>query len=164
MGGALTLENCSIEAGEPVADLLVEGSPLHGVTVPSDHAPSMIDEYPILAIAAAAATGVTRMRGLAELRIKESDRLAAIADGLTACGIKVDIDGDDLIVTGSPNKILGGAEIESRMDHRIAMSFLVMGMIAKDPVTIDDAEHIATSFPSFVPLMNEIGAKIGEQK
>ncbi len=164
MGANIDVTDARDQAGEPVADLIVRTSQLKGVTVPPERAPSMIDEYPILAIAAAAATGVTRMQGLAELRVKESDRLAAIADGLTACGIKVDIDSDDLIVTGSPNKIPGGAEIESRMDHRIAMSFLVMGMIAKDPVTIDDAEHIATSFPSFVPLMNEIGAKIGEQK
>jgi 3-phosphoshikimate 1-carboxyvinyltransferase len=162
MGANIDVTDARDQAGEPVADLIVRTSQLKGVTVPPERAPSMIDEYPILAIAAAAAHGVTRMQGLAELRVKESDRLAAIADGLTACGIKVEIEGDDLVVTGAPDNIPGGAEIESRMDHRIAMSFLVMGMVAKDPVTIDDAEHIATSFPSFVPLMNEIGAKIEE--
>jgi 3-phosphoshikimate 1-carboxyvinyltransferase len=164
MGADIDVTAARDQAGEPVADLVVRTSQLKGVTVPPERAPAMIDEYPILAVAAAAADGVTRMQGLAELRVKESDRLAAIADGLTACGVEVDIDGDDLIVTGSPNDIPGGAEIESRMDHRIAMSFLVMGTVAKDPVTIDDAEHIATSFPSFVSLMNEIGAKIGDQK
>ena len=162
MGANIDVTDARDQAGEPVADLIVRTSQLKGVTVLPERAPSMIDEYPILAIAAAAAHGVTRMQGLAELRVKESDRLAAIADGLTACGIKVEIEGDDLVVTGAPDNIPGGAEIESRMDHRIAMSFLVMGMVAKDPVTIDDAEHIATSFPSFVPLMNEIGAKIEE--
>ena len=120
----------------------------------------MIDEYPILAVAAAAAEGVTRMQGLAELRVKESDRLAAIADGLAACGVAVEIEGDDLIITGAPNQIPGGVTVESRMDHRIAMSFLVLGMSAKSPIAIDDAHHIATSFPSFVTLMNKIGAKI----
>ena len=162
MGANIDVTDARDQAGEPVADLIVRTSQLKGVTVPPERAPSMIDEYPILAVAAATADGVTRMQGLAELRVKESDRLAAIADGLTACGIKVEIEGDDLVVTGAPDNIPGGAEIESRMDHRIAMSFLVMGMVAKDPVTIDDAEHIATSFPSFVPLMNEIGAKIEE--
>lgn len=162
MGANIDVTDARDQAGEPVADLIVRTSQLKGVTVPPKRAPSMIDEYPILAVAAATADGVTRMQGLAELRVKESDRLAAIADGLTACGIKVEIEGDDLVVTGAPDNIPGGAEIESRMDHRIAMSFLVMGMVAKDPVTIDDAEHIATSFPSFVPLMNEIGAKIEE--
>jgi 3-phosphoshikimate 1-carboxyvinyltransferase len=164
MGAAIDVTDARDQAGEPVADLIVRTSQLKGITVPPERAPSMIDEYPILAIAAATANGITRMQGLAELRVKESDRLAAIADGLTACGIKVDIDGDDLVVTGSPGNIPGGAEIESRMDHRIAMSFLVMGLVAKDPVTIDDAEHIATSFPSFVPLMNSLGAKIEEQQ
>jgi len=162
MGADIDITNARDQAGEPVADLVVKASQLNGITVPPERAPSMIDEYPILAVAAAAAHGITRMQGLAELRVKESDRLAAIADGLTACGIKIDIEGDDLVVTGAPDNIPGGAEIESRMDHRIAMSFLVMGMVTKDPVTIDDAEHIATSFPSFVPLMNKIGAKIGE--
>ncbi len=162
MGANIDVTDARDQAGEPVADLIVRTSQLKGVTVPPKRAPSMIDEYPILAVAAATADGVTRMQGLAELRVKESDRLAAIADGLTACGIKVEIEGDDLVVTGAPDNIPGGAEIESRMDHRIAMSFLVMGMVAKGPVTIDDAEHIATSFPSFVPLMNEIGAKIEE--
>ncbi|NKB18939.1 MAG: 3-phosphoshikimate 1-carboxyvinyltransferase [Alphaproteobacteria bacterium] len=162
MGAAIDIANARDQAGEPVADLVVKTSSLTGVVVPPERAPSMIDEYPILAVAAAAANGVTRMQGLAELRVKESDRLAAIADGLNACGITVEIDGDDLIVTGSPGNIPGGAEIESRMDHRIAMSFMVLGMISKDPIAIDDADHIATSFPSFIALMNGLGAKIGE--
>ncbi|MBK18234.1 MAG: 3-phosphoshikimate 1-carboxyvinyltransferase [Rhodospirillaceae bacterium] len=162
MGATIDVNNEREQAGEPVADLLVRSSKLNGVTVPPERAPSMIDEYPILAVAAATAEGVTLMQGLAELRVKESDRLAAIVDGLRACGVIVDVEGDDLIVTGSPGQLAGGARIESRMDHRIAMSFLVMGMAAKNAVEIDDAGHIGTSFPAFVELMNGLGAKIEE--
>lgn len=162
MGADIDVTGARDQAGEPVADLVVRTSQLKGVTVPPERAPSMIDEYPVLAVAAAAADGVTRMQGLAELRVKESDRLAAIADGLTACGVGVEIEDDDLIVTGAPASIPGGAQIESRMDHRIAMSFLVLGMTAKQPVAIDDSHHIATSFPSFVGLMKGLGADIKE--
>ncbi len=162
MGADIDVTGARDQAGEPVADLVVRTSQLKGVTVPPERAPSMIDEYPVLAVAAAAADGVTRMRGLKELRVKESNRLAAIADGLTACGVGVEIEDDDLIVTGAPASIPGGAQIESRMDHRIAMSFLVLGMTAKQPVAIDDSHHIATSFPSFVGLMKGLGADIKE--
>ena len=162
MGAKIKITNTREQAGEPVADLIVHSSPLRGVTVPAERAPSMIDEYPILAVAAATALGQTRMQGLAELRVKESNRLAAIADGLAACGVNLTIEGDDLIVNGSPNNIPGGALIEARMDHRIAMSFLVLGMTSKEPIKIDDARHIVTSFPNFTDLMNKLGAKIRE--
>lgn len=118
----------------------------------------MIDEYPILAVAASYANGRTIMRGLAELRVKESDRLAAIATGLSACGVRVDVAGDDLIVEGSGKPPAGGARIATQLDHRIAMAFLVFGLGANQPVAIDDARPIATSFPDFVPLMNRLGA------
>ena len=162
MGAKIEISNPREQAGEPVADLIVHSSQLRGITVPAERAPSMIDEYPILAVAATAAIGQTRMQGLAELRVKESNRLAAITDGLTACGVNIKIDGDDLIVNGSPDRIPGGVLIESRMDHRIAMSFLVLGMNSKEPIQIDDARHIGTSFPNFTGLMNKLGAKITE--
>jgi 3-phosphoshikimate 1-carboxyvinyltransferase len=118
----------------------------------------MIDEYPVLAIAAACARGRTRMRGLAELRVKESDRLSAIATGLAACGVRVAVEGDDLIVDGADGPPAGGAAIATELDHRMAMAFLVMGLAAGEPVRIDDARPIATSFPDFLPLMNGLGA------
>jgi len=130
--------------------------------VPPERAPSMIDEYPILAVAAAFASGTTRMRGLSELRVKESDRLAAVARGLQACGVKLEIEGDDLIVHGTGKPPAGGASIAVNLDHRIAMAFLVMGMAAEQPVTVDDGAAIETSFPGFADLMNGLGAKIGE--
>lgn len=160
MGADLTFSNQGEQAGEPTADLIVRSGPLKGITVPPERAPSMIDEYPILAVAAAAATGTTRFEGLEELRVKESDRLSAIADGLVACGIQADIEGDDLVIQGSGGSIPGNATVEARMDHRIAMSFLVMGMAAKNPVSVDDATHIGTSFPGFDKLMAGLGANI----
>ena len=160
MGANIEIQNSRIEAGEPVADLIVRSSKLNGVVVPADRAPTMIDEYPILSIAASNAVGTTRMQGLAELRVKESDRLTAITDGLKACGVNVNIDKDDLIVTGTKKNIKGGVTVESRMDHRIAMSFLVLGLNAKNPIAVDDDKHISTSFPSFVSLMNDLGAQI----
>lgn len=160
MGAKITLHNRRSEGGEPVADLVAEGSALHGIDVPADRAPSMIDEYPILAAAAACANGTTRMRGLGELRVKESDRLALMADGLQRCGCTVAIEGDDLIVTGDGNPPKGGCTVTTAMDHRIAMSFLVLGGATVEPVRVDDGEFIATSFPGFVELMNGIGAKI----
>ncbi len=160
MGADITITNRRTQAGEPVGDLRVRASRLRGITVPAARAPSMIDEYPILAVAAAVASGETRMCGLAELRVKESDRLAAIADGLARCGVSVEIDGDDLIIQGAGGAPPGGAEIEARMDHRIAMAFLVLGIAARAPVTVDDASPIATSFPGFVELMGRIGAHI----
>ena len=160
MGGDITFANRREEAGEPVAELTVRAGPLRGVDVPAARAPSMIDEYPILAVPAAFAAGRTRMRGLAELRVKESDRLAGIAQGLAACGVAVTIEGDDLIVDGTGAAPAGGAMIETRLDHRIAMAFLVLGMGAKEAVAVDDGRPIATSFPDFVPLMNGLGAAI----
>jgi 3-phosphoshikimate 1-carboxyvinyltransferase len=160
MGASIGLGDRRVEGGEPVADLAVSGSALKGIDVPPDRAPSMIDEYPILAVAAACATGTTRMRGLHELRVKESDRLALMADGLQRCGVKVEIDGDDLIVHGMGRPPQGGAAVETAMDHRIAMSFLVLGMAALEPVGIDDSAFIATSFPGFVVMMNGLGGKV----
>jgi 3-phosphoshikimate 1-carboxyvinyltransferase len=161
MGADLTFENRRDCAGEPVADLRVRGSALKGVTVPAHRAPSMIDEYPILAVAAAFADGPTTMLGLKELRVKESDRLAMIADGLTRCGVKIEIGADDsLTVFGDGKAAKGGALVETAMDHRIAMSFLVFGMASAEPVRVDDADFIDTSFPGFVRLMNGLGANI----
>ena len=162
MGADLTLANPRDQAGEPVADLVLRHGPLKGVDVPPERAPSMIDEYPILAVAAAFAEGTTRMRGLAELRVKESDRLAATARGLVACGVKLEIEGDDLIVHGNGRPPVGGASIAVNLDHRIAMAFLVLGMASEQPVTIDDGAAIETSFPGFSALMNGLGAEIGE--
>ncbi len=161
MGAVIEISNQHHEGGEVVGDLIVRGGVLHGVDVPADRAPSMIDEYPVLAVAASCATGVTRMRGLQELRVKESDRLALIAEGLQQCGANAVIEGDDLIVTGNGQPPVGGASIRTAMDHRIAMSFLVMGTATAQPVTIDDGGFIATSFPDFVGLMNGIGGRIG---
>jgi 3-phosphoshikimate 1-carboxyvinyltransferase len=160
MGGRIDIENQRVDGGEPVADLIVSGSTLSGIEVPAKHAPSMIDEYPILSIAAACAKGTTYMRGLCELRVKESDRLTLVARGLTQCGAQVDVKGDDLIVHGTGVPPRGGATIETAMDHRIAMSFLVLGTRTTAPVGIDDGSFIATSFPNFVSMMNKLGAKI----
>jgi 3-phosphoshikimate 1-carboxyvinyltransferase len=152
MGAALHVENARTEGGEPVGDLIAEYTELQGIEVPPERAPSMIDEYPILAVLAAAARGTTRMRGLKELRVKESDRLTATAAMLAANGVKVTIEGDDLIVTGGG--IPGGGTVETHMDHRLAMSALVMGLGSRDGVAVDDASFIDTSFPGFVALMN----------
>ena len=142
-----------------MADLRVRHSALKGVDVPAERAPSMIDEYPVLAVAAAFATGETRMRGLSELRVKESDRLAAVAAGLDAAGVANRIEGDDLIVNGESGKVAGGGMVATHLDHRIAMSFLVMGLASDKAMAIDDASMIATSFPSFQPDMARLGAK-----
>jgi 3-phosphoshikimate 1-carboxyvinyltransferase len=158
MGADLTIENQRDEAGEPVGDLRVKSSALKGVSVPAERAPSMIDEYPILAIAAACAVGETQMNGLGELRVKESDRLAAIAHGLTACGVSNAIEGESLVVAGSGDAVPGGAVVPVHLDHRIAMSFLVLGMAAQNPISIDDARAIATSYPEFMTHMAAIGA------
>lgn len=157
MGAAIEVLNPRIESGEDVADLRVRGSRLTGVDVPAHRAPSMIDEYPILAVAAAFAAGPTRMRGLHELRVKESDRLAAVAAGLAAAGVTHAIEGDDLIVAGD-GRVPGGGTVATHMDHRIAMSFLVMGLGTTQPMTVDDTGFIATSFPDFVGLMRGLGA------
>jgi 3-phosphoshikimate 1-carboxyvinyltransferase len=145
--------------GEEVADLRVVASKLKGVEVPPERAPAMIDEYPILAVAASFAEGTTRMRGLKELRVKESDRLEATAAMLRNNGVSVEIEGDDLIVHGK-GMAQGGGEVATHMDHRIAMSALVMGLASNEPVRIDDGAFIATSFPGFVELMRSLGADL----
>jgi len=147
------------DGGEEIADLRVRTSALRGVDVPAERAPSMIDEYPILAVAASFAEGVTRMRGLKELRVKESDRLAATADLLRVNGVVVEIDGDDMIVQGK-GRPAGGGEVKTNMDHRIAMAALMMGLATENHVRIDDSAFIATSFPGFVELMRSIGADL----
>ena len=160
MGADLVVEDERVAGGEPVGDLVIRGGELAGVEVPADRAPSMIDEYPILAVAAAFARGATTMRGLSELRVKESDRLGTMAAGLAACGVKVTVEGDDLIVEGG-GRPAGDAAIDAKLDHRIAMSFLVLGGLATAPVTVAGAEAIETSFPGFADLMNGLGAAIG---
>ncbi len=164
MGARLTFAKERIAAGERVADVRIKAGDLRGVEVPSARAPSMIDEYPVLAVAAAFAKGRTVMRGLGELRVKESDRLTAIADGLQRCGVSATIDGDTLTVEGRDAPPKGGARVATKLDHRIAMAFLVLGGAARKPVGIDDGETIATSFPGFVKLMNRLGARIVEAK
>ncbi len=163
MGADLGLERRREEGGEPVADLRVRFGALKGIEVPPERAASMIDEYPILAALAATADGVTVMRGIRELRVKESDRIDAMARGLEACGVKVDEGTDYLIVHGrGPGGVPGGATVESRLDHRIAMAFLCLGLAAKAPIAVDDAGTIATSFPAFVELMRGLGARLVE--
>jgi len=157
-------ENARVQGGEPVGDLVVTHSALRGVDVPWERAPSMIDEYPVLAVAAAFAKGRTVMHGLGELRVKESDRLAAIASGLKACGVPVEVEGDTLVVEGTGSAPKGGAKVAAALDHRIAMAFLVLGGAAQKPVRIDDGETISTSFPGFVKLMNGLGARIAGTK
>jgi 3-phosphoshikimate 1-carboxyvinyltransferase len=162
MGADIVLQNRREEGGEPVADIRVRAGALTGADIPAERAPRMIDEYPILAIAAAFARGRTVMHGLAELRVKESDRLSAIASGLAACGVRVAVEGDDLIVDGAGNLPAGDALIATQLDHRIAMAFLVMGLAANQPVRIDDVRPIATSFPGFIGLINGLGGTIAE--
>ena len=159
MGASIEIADRRNEGGEEVGDLHVRHSELKGVTVPPERAPSMIDEYPVLAIAAAFADGTTLMQGLDELRVKESDRLSAVAKGLEANGIS-HVEGEDsLSVTGLPGgKGLGGGRVDTHLDHRIAMSFLVLGMASERPVSIDDARMIATSFPEFEAMMTGLGA------
>ncbi|WP_417671576.1 3-phosphoshikimate 1-carboxyvinyltransferase [Roseibium sp.] len=159
MGGNIEYLNKRSAGGEEVADIRVRHSQLKGITVPAKRAPSMIDEYPVLAVAAAFAEGDTFMPGLDELRVKESDRLAAVARGLEANGIPCVETEDTLTVTGGANNI-GGGTVVTHLDHRIAMSFLVLGMAAHKPVTVDDGAVIATSFPSFTPLFADMGATI----
>lgn len=159
MGADIGYENEREQGGEPVADMVVSSSPLKGVIVPPERAPSMIDEYPVLAVVAAFAQGETRMEGVGELRVKESDRLAATVAGLKACGVEAEAGEDTLIVHGGKS-VPGGGHIETHMDHRIAMSFLIMGLASQRPVTIDNAGIIATSFPGFAQLMRGCGAQL----
>jgi len=159
MGANIEAVDKRDDGGEEVADLRIRASTLKGVEVPPERAPSMIDEYPILAVAASFAEGLTRMRGLKELRVKESDRLAATVDMLRANGVAVEIEGDDLIVHGK-GRPAGNGDVKTHMDHRIAMAALVMGLATENPVRIDDSAFIATSFPGFVELMRSIGADL----
>jgi 3-phosphoshikimate 1-carboxyvinyltransferase len=159
MGASIEAVETRADGGEEIADLRVRAGGLKGIDVPAERAPSMIDEYPVLAVAASFAEGVTRMRGLAELRVKESDRLAATADMLRVNGIAVEIEGDDLIVHGK-GRPAGGGEVVTHMDHRIAMAALVMGLASENPVRVDDSAFITTSFPGFTELMRSLGADL----
>ncbi len=161
MGADLDFENPREEGGEPVADLVARHSALRGIAVPPERAPSMIDEYPVLAALAAFAEGTTVMRGVHELRVKESDRIDAMARGLEACGVRVEEDADTLVVHGrGPDGVPGGATVGARLDHRIAMAFLCLGLASRAPVAVDDAAPIATSFPGFTALMRALGADL----
>lgn len=164
MGADLHIDNVHDQGGEPVGDITVRASALKGIEVPPERAPSMIDEYPILAVAAACAEGRTMMRGIGELRVKESDRLAAVAALLRANGVTVE-DGEDwMAVTGMGNEVPGGGTVLTHLDHRIGMSGLILGLAAKAPVRIDDGASIATSFPNFVDLMRGLGAEIDVER
>jgi len=164
MGADIAFENPREEGGEPVADLRVRFGPMTGIEVPPERAPSMIDEYPILSVVAAFAEGKTVMRGVKELRVKESDRIDAMARGLEACGVRIEEDEDTLIVHGmGPGAVPGGATCATHLDHRIAMSFLILGLASKQPVSVDDASPITTSFPVFAPLMKALGASIAPE-
>ena len=161
MGADLTYLNVRTVGGEPVADLQVRASVLSGITVPPEVAPSMIDEYPILFVAAAMAKGRTTLRGLEELRVKESDRIAVMAEGLRAIGARVEELPDGMIVDGRDgDPFPGGATVAARLDHRIAMSFAVAGLVAAAPIVIDDIAPIATSFPTFPALLESLGAAV----
>jgi 3-phosphoshikimate 1-carboxyvinyltransferase len=167
MGADLSIGNAREEGGEPVGDITARYSALKGVEAPPERAPSMIDEYPILAVAAAFAEGPTVMRGLAELRVKESDRIALMAAGLAACGVAVEEEPEGLVVHGGAGAsgnhgVRGGATVTTHGDHRIAMSHLVLGLAAQAPVAVDEAAMIATSFPGFAALMRGLGADIGQ--
>ena len=164
MGAEIRVTGTRDSGGEAIADLEVRGGPLSAIAVPAERAPRMIDEYPILAVAAAVAEGRTEMRGLAELRVKESDRIAAMAAGLTAAGIAVEEFPDGLAITGTGGaRPAGDGRVETRDDHRIAMSFLVLGALSERPVGVDTGAMIETSFPGFVELMNGLGADIGTE-
>jgi 3-phosphoshikimate 1-carboxyvinyltransferase len=159
MGADIRRLNPRDVGGEPVADLAVRHSALTGIEVPPEIAPSMIDEYPILFVAAALASGRTVMRGIEELRVKESDRISAMATGLTAVGVRVEELPDGLIVHGTGGEpVAGGATVATHLDHRIAMSFAVLSLVARDAITVDDRAPINTSFPDFLPLMAALGA------
>ena len=159
MGGNIELINQRLVGGEKVADIVVEYSQLKGIEVPARRAPSMIDEYPILSVAAANAKGITKMNGLAELKVKESNRLAAIADGLKACGVEAKVGEDSLEVIGGIKEQQNIAQIKTHLDHRIAMSFLIMGLRVKSGVQIDDCEMIKTSFPNFMQIFSSFGVE-----
>ena len=161
MGADIEIVDERTTGGERIADLRVRASALRGIEVPPERASSMIDEYPVLSVAAAFAEGDTLMAGVEELRVKESDRLAAVVAGLEANGVRVASGEDWLRVSGGGGRVAGGGTVATHLDHRIAMSFLVMGLASDRPVTVDDARMIATSFPGFEPLMTGLGAEIG---
>ncbi|WP_415236480.1 3-phosphoshikimate 1-carboxyvinyltransferase [Sneathiella sp.] len=161
MGADIQISNVRLQAGEQVGDIRIRGGMLKGVTVPPERAVSMIDEYPVLFVAAAFAHGTTTMRGLEELRVKESDRISVMAEGLKACGVSLEEVEDGLIIHGRAVPPKGGATVNTELDHRIAMSFLVLGSGSEEPVTVDDGAVMETSFPGFTTLMNSLGAKIG---
>jgi 3-phosphoshikimate 1-carboxyvinyltransferase len=160
MGADLALENRREVGGEPVADIHVRGGELRGIDVPPERAPTMIDEYPILAVAAACARGTTRMLGVGELRAKESDRVASVAAGLQANGVQVEVGPEELIVHGTGRPPEGGGVVTTHLDHRVAMSFLVLGLAARQPVAIDDAAPIDTSYPGFAAALRGLGADL----
>ena len=160
MGAAIEMGSAREQGGEPVADIAVRAGPLRGVEVPADRAPRMIDEYPILSVVAACAEGTTRLNGLAELRVKESDRLGATAAGLRAAGVTVTEREDGLDIVGGGGPPPGGGQVATELDHRIAMAFLVLGMASEAPMTVDDGTMIGTSYPGFVADMNRLGASI----
>jgi len=162
MGADISYANQRSEGGEPVADLTIRTAALSGAHIPAERAASMIDEYPILAMAAACATGTTVFAGVGELRVKESDRLAGIETGLRACGVTVRTDADSITIEGCGGPPPGGATIATQLDHRIAMSFLVFGMATENPVSIDDIRPCETSFPGFADAMRALGADITE--
>jgi len=160
MGADIQVTNQRIEAGEPVADLRVRHSALEGIEVPAERAASMIDEYPVLSVAAACATGRTHMPGLHELRVKESDRLAMMASGLAACGVSLEEGPDSLTIHGNGEPPRGGGPGAAALDHRSAMSFLVLGQVTAEAITVDDASPIATSFTGFTELMTGLGCRL----
>lgn len=161
LGADISFDNARTQGGEPVVDIRVKGgASLKGFDVPQEIVPSMIDEFPIFAIAAACAHGTTYMSGLEELRVKESDRLLMMAEGLAACGVSLEMGEDTLTIHGTGHPPKGGAMIKTALDHRIAMSFLVLGAVSEEPISVDDAQPIETSFPKFTDIMNEAGMKI----
>jgi 3-phosphoshikimate 1-carboxyvinyltransferase len=161
MGADIEFKNIRVQAGEKVADIVVRGSnPLKGIDVDPRLVASMIDEFPVFAMAAACANGTTRMTDLAELRVKESDRLLMVANGLKACGVNLEMGEDWLTIHGTGKPPKGGAMIETALDHRIAMSFLVLGTASDEPISVDDGSPILTSFPNFTDLMTELGCQI----
>jgi 3-phosphoshikimate 1-carboxyvinyltransferase len=164
MGADLDIVNERGNPGEAVADIHVRYSQLNGITIPAARAPSMIDEYPILSVAAAVADGTSVFEGVGELRVKESDRLDAMAEGLTDCGIKTQTTEDSLTIHGTNSFPKGGVTIASRLDHRIAMSYLILGLVSEFPITVDDGGPIETSFPGFIDLMNKLGAHMERVK
>ena len=161
MGANLTLENKILnDYDEPIADILVKYSKLKGTNLDSSFSARMIDEYPILAIAASVALGKTRLCGLSELRHKESDRFDAIIKGLKLCGVKVESDNNDIIIHGNANKVIGGVTVDCNFDHRIAMAFIILGAISLNPIKVLGCKSITTSYPNFILEMNNIGMDI----